>query len=70
MFKMQVMVSEDLLERIDKLCDYIGSSRSSVCASIIALALPEWEKSYYSECGEAERAKHAPCLDTIETIDP
>jgi predicted DNA-binding protein len=46
--KLQVMVSDELAERIDKLCEYIGSTRSSVCASIIALALPEWEKSYYS----------------------
>lgn len=47
--KLQVMVSEDLAERIDRLCDFIGSSRSSVCASIIALALPEWEKTYVKE---------------------
>ena len=45
--KLQVMVSDELAERIDKLCGYIGSTRSSVCASILALALPEWEKLYY-----------------------
>ena len=45
--KLQVMVSDELAERIDKLCEYIGSTRSSVCASILALALPDWEKSYY-----------------------
>lgn len=45
--KLQVMVSDELAERIDKLCVYIGSSRSSVCASILALALPDWEKSYF-----------------------
>lgn len=45
--RLQVMVSDELAERIDKLCEYIGSTRSSVCASILALALPDWEKSYY-----------------------
>lgn len=47
--KLQVMVSDELVDRIDKLCEYIGSTRSSVCASIIALALPDWEKSYYRD---------------------
>lgn len=44
--KLQIMVSDELAERIDRLCEYIGSSRSSVCASIIGLALPEWESIY------------------------
>ena len=44
--KLQIMVSDELAERIDKLCDYIGSSRSSVCAAIIVRALPEWESIY------------------------
>lgn len=46
--KLQVLVSEELTDRIDKLCNYIGSSRSSVCAAIIAKAIPEWEDIYYS----------------------
>lgn len=46
--KLQVLVSEELAERIDKLAEYIGASRSSVCASIIAKAVPEWEEIYYS----------------------
>lgn len=44
--RLQVMVSDELAERIDKLCTFIGGTRSAVCASIIALALPEWEKLY------------------------
>lgn len=46
--KLQVMVSDDLLERVDKLCAYIGASRSSVCAAIIAKSISEWEEIYYS----------------------
>lgn len=62
MFKVQVMVSDDLLKRLDNLCDYIGSSRSSVCAAMIALSLPDWEKSHlpngYQEVEEdAEQLK-------------
>ena len=47
--RLQVMVSEELAERIDKLASFIGSTRSSVCASIIALALPDWEKCYFPD---------------------
>lgn len=44
--RIQVIMSDDLLVRIDDLAEFIGTSRSSLCASIIALALPEWEKIY------------------------
>lgn len=46
--KLQVLVGEDLVARIDKLADYIGTSRSSLCATIIGKALPEWESCYYT----------------------
>ena len=55
MFKLQVMVSDDLLKRIDELCAYIGAPRSSVCASIIAQSLPEWEKIYYTQADESKK---------------
>ena len=55
MLKLQVMVSDELAERIDRLCEYLGASRSSVCASIIGLALPEWEKSYCFDSQEVEK---------------
>lgn len=44
--RIQVIMSDDLLVRIDDLAEFIGTSRSSLCASIIALGLPEWEKIY------------------------
>lgn len=44
--KLQVMVNDDLVKRIDKLADYIGTSRSSLCAAIIVKSLPEWEQVY------------------------
>jgi predicted transcriptional regulator len=44
--KLQVLVNDDLVKRIDKLADYIGTSRSSLCATMIVKALPEWEQVY------------------------
>lgn len=54
--KLQVMVNDDLVKRIDKLADYIGTSRSSLCAAIIVKALPEWEQVYqeYEKMVESE----------------
>ena len=49
MMKLQVLVSDEMTDRLDKLAKYIGSSRSSVCGAIIAKSLPEWEKIYYSD---------------------
>lgn len=46
--KLQVLVSDDMVARIDKLAEYIGTSRSSLCATIIGKSLPEWESCYYS----------------------
>lgn len=57
MFKLQVMVSDELLKRIDELSAYIGASRSSVCASIIAQSLPEWEKIYYTQADEPKKTQ-------------
>lgn len=51
--KLQVLVSEDLASRIDRLSDYIGSSRSSVCAAIIAKSISEWEEIYFSSVEES-----------------
>lgn len=47
--KLQVLVSEELVARIDKVAKIYGTSRSSLCASIIGYHLPEWEKSYKDE---------------------
>lgn len=47
--KLQVMVNDDLVKRIDRLADYIGTSRSALCASIIVKSLPEWENILTSE---------------------
>lgn len=44
--KLQVLVNDELVKRIDKLADYVGTSRSSLCAAIIVKSLPEWEKVY------------------------
>lgn len=46
--KLQVLVNDSVCKRIDKLADFIGCSRSSICATIIVKALPEWE-SYLNE---------------------
>lgn len=47
--KLQILVSDELTERIDKLAKYVGVSRSSICCTIIAKALPEWEELHYSD---------------------
>ena len=47
--KLQVLVNDDITKRLDKLADYIGCSRSSLCASILVKALPEWEEIYSSK---------------------
>ena len=47
--KLQVLISDELTERLDKLAKYVGSSRSAVCGAIIVKSLPEWEKIYNTE---------------------
>lgn len=47
--KLQVLVNDSVCERIDKLADFIGCSRSSICATIIVKALPEWESCLNEE---------------------
>ncbi len=41
--KLQILVNDKIVDRIDRLAAYVGQSRSSICASILAKALPEWE---------------------------
>ena len=42
--KLQVNVNDCLCDRIDRVCASTGLTRSGLCAAIIALYLPEWER--------------------------
>ena len=44
--KLQVNVNECVCDRIDRICEYTGLTRSSLCAAIISAHLPEWEKMF------------------------
>lgn len=63
--KLQVLINDDLVKRIDKLADYIGTSRSSLCAAIIVKALPEWEQVYqeYEKMVESEKMEQLKIED-------
>lgn len=52
--KLQVLVNDSVCQRIDKLADFIGCSRSSICATIIVKALPEWESCLNEEVTEED----------------
>lgn len=52
--KLQVLVSDELVTRIDKVAKIYGTSRSSLCASIIGFHLPDWEKAYKEELASLE----------------
>lgn len=41
--KIQVNISDDMLNRIDTVCEALGLSRSSFCLLLIRSALPSWE---------------------------
>ena len=42
--KLQVMVSDDFVERLDKCAKELGVSRSAFCAMLLASALRDWEE--------------------------
>lgn len=42
--KVQILMNDDIVKRIDTLADKLGTNRSAICLSIIAKALPDWEE--------------------------
>lgn len=47
-FKLQVMVSDTLISRIDALCKLLNCSRSAICSLILAKYIIELEKLFNS----------------------
>jgi hypothetical protein len=47
-FKLQVMVSDTLVSRIDSLCNITNCSRSAICSMILSMYITEFENQFNS----------------------
>lgn len=47
-FKLQVMVSDTLVSRIDSLCNITNFSRSTICSMILIMYITEFENQFSS----------------------
>jgi hypothetical protein len=47
-FKLQVMVSDTLVSRIDSLCNITNCSRSSICSMILSMYITDFESQFNS----------------------
>lgn len=45
-FKLQVMVSDTFISRLDVLCKALGCSRSSLCSMMLNKTIDAFEKSF------------------------